>query len=101
MPSRRLFTAAVLTAAACGLAVAALGDVVVLKGGTVVPLKQPIVRKGNTAYLTRADGTLLSVPVSEIDRAATAAAIIEPTAPHTTPSTPAWYRPFGSRSVGA
>ncbi len=31
-------------------------------------------RRGNTAYLTRADGTLLSVPVTEIDREATAAA---------------------------
>ena len=51
-----------------------LADVVVLKGGTVVPLKQPIVRRGNTAYLTRPDGTLLSVPVTEIDREATAAA---------------------------
>jgi hypothetical protein len=32
------------------------------------------VRRGNTAYITRADGTLLSVPSSEIDRDATAAA---------------------------
>src|SRR5262249_22765074 len=47
---------------------------VVLKGGTVIPLKQPVVRRGNTAYITRADGTLLSVPASEIDRDATAAA---------------------------
>lgn len=52
----------------------ALAEVVVLKGGAVVELKQPWVRRGNTAYLTRADGTLLSVPVSEIDRDATAAA---------------------------
>jgi hypothetical protein len=36
--------------------------------------KQPVVRRGNTAYITRADGTLLSVPSSEIDRDATAAA---------------------------
>jgi hypothetical protein len=53
---------------------AALADVVVLKGGTVIPLKQPVVRRGNTAYITRTDGTLLSVPASEIDRDATAAA---------------------------
>ena len=67
-----------------GLAVAALvvvpavfapaEDVVILKGGGVIRLKQPWVRRGNTAYLTRADGMLLSVPVSEIDRDATAAA---------------------------
>ena len=65
--------AAIFTAV-CGFAGVALADVVVLKGGTVVTLKQPYVRRGNTAYLTRADGTLLSVPVSEIDREATAAA---------------------------
>ena len=63
--------AAALFVAAAGLA---LADVVVLKGGTVVSLKQPWVRRGNTAYLTRTDGTLLSVPVTEIDREATAAA---------------------------
>ena len=63
--------AVALLVAVAGLA---LADVVVLKGGTVVPLKQPVVRRGNTAYLTRADGTLLSVPVTEIDREATAAA---------------------------
>jgi hypothetical protein len=71
---RKGFAAAVLFAAISGLAGLALADVVVLKGGTVVPLKQPWVRRGNTAYLTRTDGTLLSVPVSEIDRQATAAA---------------------------
>ena len=68
---RRGFAAAVLAGAA---ALALASDVVVLKGGTVIPLKQPVVRRGNTAYITRADGTLLSVPSSEIDRDATAAA---------------------------
>ncbi len=72
----------------------ALADVVVLKGGTVVSLKQAWVRRGNTAYLTRTDGTLLSVPVSEIDREATAAANQAPppapaAAPAVPPSTPA------------
>jgi hypothetical protein len=73
-------------------ATAALGlaDVVVLKGGTVVPLKQAWVRRGNTAYLTRADGTLLSVPVSEIDREATAKANqASPSAPAAAASAPA------------
>jgi hypothetical protein len=64
-----------IAAALFGLAAAGvLADVVVLKGGTVIQLKQPVVRRGSTAYITRADGTLLSVPVSEIDRDATAAA---------------------------
>lgn len=72
---RSLRQGAVATAVLAGWAAFALaGEVVVLKGGTIVELKQPWVRRGNTAYLTRADGTLLSVPVTEIDREATAAA---------------------------
>jgi hypothetical protein len=74
IPTRRGLAAAAFFAAAWSLAGPALADVVVLKGGTVVPLKEPWVRRGNTAYLTRSDGTLLSVPVTEIDRSATAAA---------------------------
>ena len=46
----------------------------VLKGGTVIELKGAMVRRGNTVYLTRKDGTALSVPASEIDNNATAAA---------------------------
>ncbi len=65
---------AAAAAVIAGTAAFALADVVVLKGGSVVELKQPWVRRGNTAYLTRPDGTLLSLPVSEIDREATAAA---------------------------
>ena len=49
-------------------------EVVVLKGGTVISLKSPPVRRGDTVLLTRTDGTLLSVPASEIDREATASA---------------------------
>ena len=49
-------------------------DVVVLKGGTVVELSKPPVRQGKNVLLTRTDGTLLSVPASEIDAGATAAA---------------------------
>jgi hypothetical protein len=101
-------SAAVLSAACCaatrGLAVALLvgtasfapaAEVVVLKGGTVVELKEHWVRRGNTAYLTRADGTLLSVPVSEIDREKTAAANHAAAAPQpkaapaASPATPA------------
>jgi hypothetical protein len=58
---------------AAGFASAA-PDVVVLRGGARVDLKQPPVRQGNNVLLTRRDGTLLSVPYSEIDQAATAAA---------------------------
>ena len=68
----RQSVAAAILAGSAAFALAA--EVVVLKGGTVVELKQPWVRRGNTAYLTRPDGTLLSVPITEIDREATAAA---------------------------
>ena len=92
MTIMRVGLAAVLLAAVAVSAPA--GEVVVLKGGTVVPLKEHWVRRGNTAYLTRADGTLLSVPVSEIDRDKTAAAnhVSAPVAPPAAapaPSTPA------------
>ena len=62
-------------------------DVVVLKGGAVISLKSPLVRRGDTVLLTRTDGTLLSVPVSEIDREATASARAKegPPAPVATP----------------
>jgi hypothetical protein len=53
---------------------AAAREVVVLRGGVVIELKQPWVLRGRSALLTRKDGTLLSVPVSEIDLEATAAA---------------------------
>ncbi|HLN58979.1 MAG TPA: FxLYD domain-containing protein [Thermoanaerobaculia bacterium] len=58
--------------AAAALAFAA--DVVVLKGGARIELKKPPVRQGTVVMLTRPDGTLLSVPASEIDWKATAAA---------------------------
>lgn len=56
------------------VSVAAVGDVVILRGGVVVQLSRPPVRQGKNMLLTRMDGTLLSVPASEIDAAATAAA---------------------------
>jgi hypothetical protein len=58
--------------AAAALAFAA--DVVVLKGGSRMELKKPPVRQGTVVMLTRSDGTLLSVPASEIDWKATSAA---------------------------
>jgi hypothetical protein len=85
----RGLAASVLLAGAAALAAA--GDVVVLKGGGVIQLKQPWVRRGNTAYLTRADGTLLSVPVSEIDRQATAVASAASASPP--PPAPAVFAP--------
>ena len=49
-------------------------DVVVLRGGLRIELKSPVVARGNNALLTRSDGTLLSVPLTEIDWKATSAA---------------------------
>jgi hypothetical protein len=72
-------------------AAAGLAEVVVLKGGVVMTLQRPPVRRGNTVLLTRMDGTLLSVPASEIDRAATAAASSAP--PPATPASVVPARP--------
>lgn len=77
---------------AAGLALAS--DVVVLRGGARIELKQPWVQQGNNVLLTRTDGTLLSVPASEIDARATAEARArkpEPARPPIVapPSTPA------------
>ena len=69
------FLRACLVPALLFAALSAFGaDVVVLRGGVRIELQKPWVRQGNQAILTRADGTLLSVPVSEIDLKATAAA---------------------------
>jgi hypothetical protein len=68
-------------------AAAAASDVVVLHGGARIDLKQPPVRQGNNVLLTRRDGTLLSVPASEIDAAATSAARAAAAAP--APASPA------------
>jgi hypothetical protein len=92
-----VFAAATIAA---GLALSASGDVVVLKGGTVIPLKQPVVRRGNTAYITRTDGTLLSVPASEIDRDATAAANRAAPAAAPAPAAPATNPADAARSGG-
>src|ERR1017187_5370138 len=48
-------------------------DVVILRGGTRIDLQEAPKQQGNTAILVRSDGTLLSVPMSEIDWKATAA----------------------------
>ena len=69
-----------LFAFASSVVLFAAADVVVLKGGTRIELQKPPVRQGSVALLTRADGTLLSVPVSEIDWKATAAARAESSA---------------------
>ena len=60
---------------------AGLAEVVILKGGTAIAVQGSTVRRGNNVLLTRTDVTLLSVPVSEIDRVATAAANAAPAAP--------------------
>lgn len=68
--------AALALALVASLAVAsraAASDAVVLKGGERIDLKEPPLQKGNNALLTRLDGTLFSVPMSEVDWKATAA----------------------------
>ena len=70
MRTMRLVLPMILAAATA----AAASDVVVLRGGVKIELKQPPVRQGNNVLLTRKDGTLLSVPATEIDARATSAA---------------------------
>ena len=82
--SARMVALALFFTAAAGLA-----DVVVLKGGSVITLQHPPVRRGNNVILTRTDGTLLSVPASEIDRAATAARNAAPPPPAPASAIPA------------
>ena len=81
MKTLRLLPALLLVAS-----VAAASDVVVLRGGTRIELKQPPMRQGNNVLLTKKDGTLLSVPYSEIDTAATAAAKTAAAAPARVPA---------------
>jgi hypothetical protein len=72
----------------------AASDVVVLRGGARIDLKQPPMRQGSTVLLTRRDGTLLSVPFSEIDQKATAAArAAAPPAPAVSAATPSPQTP--------
>ena len=82
--SARIAALALVFTAAAGLA-----EVVVLKGGTVITLQHPPVRRGNNVLLTRTDGTLVSVPASEIDRAATAALSAAPPPPPPASAVPA------------
>lgn len=83
--TRTLSLAALLGVLLAGSLAAA--EVVVLKGGSVITVKEPPVRRGNTVILKKTDGTVLSVPISEIDSAATAASrsIAASPAPAATP----------------
>ncbi len=66
---RRLLVAVVL---AC-LAGPAGADEIWLKDGRRIVTKKPLVQKGSLALLTTTDGVLMSIPLSEIDLARTAA----------------------------
>jgi hypothetical protein len=61
-------------------------------------LSAPMMRQGNIVLLTRTDGTMFSVPESEIDFAATAAAKAAPPAP---PASPAITPPPSSPAEAA
>ncbi|HXM79089.1 MAG TPA: hypothetical protein VOA00_07645 [Thermoanaerobaculia bacterium] len=73
----RILAACALAGLAWSAATSA-AEVAVLRGGTRIELRSPLIRQGNTVLLTRADGTLLSLPASELDLAATAAANARP-----------------------
>lgn len=78
MRNVRAFVGVVLFASA---AYGFSADVVVLRGGTRIDLREAPRQQGNTAILTKPDGTLLSIPMSEIDWKATAAAQSQKPAP--------------------
>src|SRR5512140_3235171 len=63
---------------------------VILKDGQAVATKKPYVVKGKIAILTRTDGSLVSIPVEDIDLGKTAAAAARPAAPkaEATPAAP-------------
>lgn len=66
---------ATLTAGAASADPAAPAAEVVLRDGSTVAVARPYVTKGATAILTRPDGTLVSLPLSEIDVEKTAASM--------------------------
>lgn len=55
-------------------AVAGSSELVILKGGKTLELSKPYLVRGTQAILTLKDGTVVSVALAEIDRAATQAA---------------------------
>jgi hypothetical protein len=83
--SKRTFWLAALVLSG-GALLGAPREVVVLRGGTRMELSAPMMRQGNIVLLTRSDGTIFSVPASEIDFAATAAAKAAPQAPPANPA---------------
>ena len=64
----------------------AWADVVVLRDGSSVATTKPYVVKGKIAILTRTDGSLVSIPVEEIDEEKTAAAASAVPAPAPVPT---------------
>jgi hypothetical protein len=69
--------------AAAGLA--AGSEIVVLKGGKSMELAKPYMVKGNQAVMTLIDGTVVSIPVADVDKNATAAARAKAAAPEAAP----------------
>ncbi len=96
---------------ATGMAGAAFGADVILKDGQSIATSKPYAVKGKMAILTRVDGSLVSIPVEDIDREKTAAAAravpeapaVEatpvPTKRPTTPAEAAQARPGKRASV--
>jgi hypothetical protein len=68
---------------------------VILKDGQTIATKKPYVVKGKMAILTRTDGSLVSIPVEDIDLGKTAAAAaVKPAAPKTEPAPAAPKKPM-------
>lgn len=80
---RRLVQAVVALAFLSGVAGA---DEIWLKDGRRILTKKPLVQKGALAWITTADGVLLSIPLSEIDLEKTAAERARAAAPAPAPT---------------
>lgn len=66
---------------------------VILKDGQAIATKKPYVVKGKMAILTRTDGSLVSIPMADIDLGKTAAAAVKPAAPKAAPEPDAPKKP--------
>lgn len=66
-------------------ALSAAADKIVLKDGQVISTQGPYKTRGSQAIVKRSDGTLISIPLSEIDREKSAVATAKVSEPKTLP----------------
>lgn len=75
----------VLASSIFALAFSAAADVIVLKDGQVIQTQGPYKTKGSQAVVKRSDGTLIAIPLAEIDREKSATATAKAKEPQAAP----------------